>query len=93
VLCQYNLFFPVIAFYGYGSLCVSVSNKVLLFYRYSDGVDLNCGCPQRWAVNDGYGVDLLRKPHLIRDLVLQVKNRIPGPYTVSVKLRILEDLR
>lgn len=61
--------------------------------RYSDGVDLNCGCPQRWAVNDGYGVDLLRKPHLIRDLVLQVKNRIPGPYTVSVKLRIMEDLR
>ena len=21
---------------------------------YVDGVDLNCGCPQRWAIKEGY---------------------------------------
>ena len=27
---------------------------------YCDGVDLNCGCPQRWAIQDGFGCCLLR---------------------------------
>ncbi|CAG2063641.1 unnamed protein product, partial [Timema podura] len=60
---------------------------------YSDGVDLNCGCPQRWAMKDGYGADLLSKPELIRDLVLSVRNRIPRPFSVSVKVRLLPDVR
>ncbi|XP_044005771.1 tRNA-dihydrouridine(20a/20b) synthase [NAD(P)+]-like [Aphidius gifuensis] len=63
-----------------------------LIYPYSNGVDLNCGCPQRWAIKDGYGVDLLSKPELIRDLVLQVRNKIKSPFTVSVKIRILKDI-
>lgn len=24
----------------------------------SDGVDLNCGCPQRWAIQEHYGLTL-----------------------------------
>ncbi|XP_012267159.2 tRNA-dihydrouridine(20a/20b) synthase [NAD(P)+]-like isoform X2 [Athalia rosae] len=60
---------------------------------YAGGVDLNCGCPQRWAMKSGYGVDLLGKPELVRDLVLQVRNRIPPPFTVSVKIRLLKDIR
>lgn len=60
---------------------------------YAGGVDLNCGCPQRWAIKDGYGVDLLTKPQLVKDLVLQVRNRIPPPFTVSVKIRLLKDIR
>ncbi|XP_066995039.1 tRNA-dihydrouridine(20a/20b) synthase [NAD(P)+]-like [Anabrus simplex] len=59
----------------------------------SNGVDLNCGCPQRWAMKEGYGADLLYKPDLLRDIVLQVRNRISLPYTVSVKIRILDDIR
>lgn len=59
---------------------------------YCDGVDLNCGCPQRWAMKGGYGADLLRKPELVRDLVSQVRNRIPSPFTVSVKIRLLSDI-
>lgn len=60
---------------------------------YSNGVDLNCGCPQRWALKDGYGADLLTKPQLVKDLVSQVRNRIPKPFTVSVKIRILKDIK
>ncbi|KAL7298398.1 hypothetical protein TKK_0008594 [Trichogramma kaykai] len=60
---------------------------------YSNGVDLNCGCPQRWAMNDGYGADLLSKPQLVKDLIQQVRNRIPKPFTVSVKIRLLKDMK
>uniref|UniRef100_A0A1B6M4W7 tRNA-dihydrouridine(20a/20b) synthase [NAD(P)+] n=1 Tax=Graphocephala atropunctata TaxID=36148 RepID=A0A1B6M4W7_9HEMI len=60
---------------------------------YCDGVDLNCGCPQRWAMKEGYGSALLHKPELIRDLVLQLRNRIPKPFSVSVKIRLLSELR
>jgi len=56
-------------------------------------VDLNCGCPQRWAMKEGYGADLLRKPELVSDLVYQVRNHISRPFTVSVKIRLLQDIR
>mmetsp|Transcript_45236 Transcript_45236/g.117089 ORF Transcript_45236/g.117089 Transcript_45236/m.117089 type:complete len:159 (-) Transcript_45236:597-1073(-) len=29
------------------------------------GIDLNCGCPQKWAINDGIGSALLSQPELI----------------------------
>ncbi|XP_072767226.1 tRNA-dihydrouridine(20a/20b) synthase [NAD(P)+]-like [Anoplolepis gracilipes] len=60
---------------------------------YCNGVDLNCGCPQRWAMKEGYGADLLKKPELVRDLVYEIRNRIPRPFTVSVKIRLLKDIR
>jgi len=62
-------------------------------FRFSDGVDLNCGCPQRWAMKEGYGAHLLTKPELIRDIVLQVRNRVSDTYSVSVKLRLLDSSR
>ncbi|KPI97891.1 tRNA-dihydrouridine synthase 4-like [Papilio xuthus] len=47
-----------------------------LVYPYADGVDLNCGCPQRWAMKDGYGCALLSKPEVIHELV-KVHGRTP----------------
>lgn len=61
--------------------------------RYADGVDLNCGCPQRWAMKDGYGADLLEKPELVHDMIYQVKNRTQKPFTVSAKIRLLKDIQ
>ncbi|XP_071450183.1 tRNA-dihydrouridine(20a/20b) synthase [NAD(P)+]-like [Hetaerina americana] len=60
---------------------------------YSDGVDLNCGCPQRWAIKEGYGSSLLKNPELVRDIVLRVRNTLPSPYSVSVKIRLLDEHR
>lgn len=60
---------------------------------YSDGVDLNCGCPQRWAMKDGYGAQLLTQPETIRDMVRQVRNRVSDRYSVSVKIRLLDEDR
>ena len=56
-------------------------------------MDLNCGCPQRWAMKEGYGANLLSKPQLIKDLIYQVRSHIPNPFTVSVKIRILKDIK
>lgn len=64
-----------------------------LLYPYADGVDLNCGCPQRWAIHDGYGCALLETPEVIFNLVRNVKNQCSSNFSVSVKLRIFNDLK
>lgn len=71
-----------------------LANAAELVYRYSDGVDLNCGCPQRWAMAEGYGAHLLAHPELVRDMVHQTRNRISDPsFTTSVKIRVCSDIR
>ncbi|KAM9407812.1 LOW QUALITY PROTEIN: tRNA-dihydrouridine(20a/20b) synthase [NAD(P)+]-like [Salvelinus alpinus] len=61
---------------------------------FSDGVDLNCGCPQRWAMLEGYGACLFNKPELVKDMVRHVRNQVDNPnYTATIKIRIHKDLR
>ncbi|XP_067155478.1 tRNA-dihydrouridine(20a/20b) synthase [NAD(P)+]-like [Apteryx mantelli] len=61
---------------------------------FADGIDLNCGCPQRWAMAEGYGASLINKPELVRDMVRHVRNQIDNPrFSVSIKIRIHEDLK
>ncbi|XP_040902160.1 B-cell receptor-associated protein 29-like isoform X2 [Toxotes jaculatrix] len=61
---------------------------------FSDGVDLNCGCPQRWAMSAGYGACLINKPELVKDMVRHVRNQVDNSnYTASIKIRIHKDLR
>ncbi len=58
-----------------------------------DAVDLNCGCPQRWAMSDGYGAQLLRHPELIADMVATATRRCPA-LPIAIKIRIsATDLR
>lgn len=64
-----------------------------LVFPYADGVDLNCGCPQRWAIRDGYGCALLSKPEVVHDMVKEVRNSLPSDFSISVKIRILEDIK
>lgn len=68
-------------------------SNIIILFRYCDGIDLNCGCPQRWALNDGYGAQLLKNPEIIKDCVRQFRNRFPNNKTISVKLRLLADNR
>lgn len=63
-----------------------------------DGVDLNCGCPQRWAIQDGIGAHLMTKPELVVEMVREAKARSSkrpngGAVRVSVKIRIHDDLK
>ncbi|XP_048466545.1 tRNA-dihydrouridine(20a/20b) synthase [NAD(P)+]-like [Rhincodon typus] len=58
---------------------------------FADGVDLNCGCPQRWAIAEGYGACLINKPELVQDMVRQVRNQVEHPnFSVSIKIRSLD---
>lgn len=61
-----------------------------LIYPYADGVDLNCGCPQTWAIAKGYGCALLKqRPEVVKDYVLQIRNALPSNFSVSAKIRLL----
>ncbi|CAL8101024.1 unnamed protein product [Calicophoron daubneyi] len=48
-----------------------------LLAPYCEGIDLNCGCPQRWALQSGLGSALLRKPELVADLVSAARKVVP----------------
>ena len=64
--------------------------------RYSDGCDLNCGCPQRWALQEGYGACLIHRPEHVADMISQTRRAVGdvgGNYITSVKIRIHKDIR
>ncbi|XP_046850560.1 tRNA-dihydrouridine(20a/20b) synthase [NAD(P)+]-like isoform X1 [Xenia sp. Carnegie-2017] len=64
-----------------------------LIVPFSDGVDMNCGCPQRWAMKAGYGAYLIQNPQLIEDMVKQTKQRVPNDFPISIKIRIHHNTR
>ena len=57
---------------------------------YVQGIDLNCGCPQRWAIKSGYGAALIEKPELVHAMVRSVRNVTTLP--VSIKIRVKDDI-
>lgn len=57
---------------------------------YVDGVDINCGCPQEWAIKKGLGSGLLRMPNRMSDFVKSLKRTLPGNVSVSTKIRCLK---
>ncbi|XP_034081368.1 tRNA-dihydrouridine(20a/20b) synthase [NAD(P)+]-like isoform X3 [Gymnodraco acuticeps] len=72
----------------------TLADSACVVAPFSDGVDLNCGCPQRWATSAGYGACLINKPELVKDMVTHVRNQVDNPnYTASIKIRIHKDLR
>lgn len=62
-----------------------------LVSNFCNGVDLNCGCPQGWALREGIGACLIDKPEFVSDLVHQTKNQVRSDLLVSVKIRIHSD--
>ncbi|XP_060759844.1 tRNA-dihydrouridine(20a/20b) synthase [NAD(P)+]-like isoform X1 [Neoarius graeffei] len=72
----------------------TLATAACLVAPFSDGVDLNCGCPQRWAMAEGYGACLINKPQIVKDMVRHVRNQVDNPnYAVSIKIRIHKDVR
>lgn len=64
-------------------------------YNYSDGVELNCGCPQKWAIQEGIGSALIEKNDLILEMVKETRKRLnyDSQFTVAVKIRLHPDLK
>lgn len=83
---------PLIVQFG-AHTAIDFAKAAEMVQPYCDGVDLNCGCPQSWAIQEGIGCGLMRKPELVRDMVLAVKERCGKDFCVSVKIRIHNDLQ
>jgi tRNA-dihydrouridine synthase 4 len=64
-----------------------------LIEPWVDGVNLNCGCPQSWAIKEGIGCQLMEEPERVAEIVSAAKALL-GPLgkSVSVKIRIAKDL-
>ncbi|KAL7421808.1 tRNA dihydrouridine synthase [Cryptotrichosporon argae] len=71
----------------------SLADAAELLSPYVDGVDLNCGCPQKWAYAEGIGCALLRRPEQVADMVRAVHDRLGWDWPVSIKIRIDPDLK
>lgn len=64
-----------------------------MLYGHCEGIDLNCGCPQRWVNALNYGDILMKQPELLADIVLQARRAIPdNDFSISVKTRVFNDL-
>lgn len=64
-----------------------------LISPYCNGVDLNCGCPQRWALKEGIGACLINNAEFVCDVVKQTRAKVNNPnFSTSVKIRIHNDL-
>jgi tRNA-dihydrouridine synthase 4 len=69
------------------------ANAAEIAAPFVDGIDLNCGCPQRWALQEGIGAKLMHvDPEHLRDMIQQARNRSVNT-PISVKIRIYEDRR
>ncbi|KAG0640838.1 hypothetical protein HOY80DRAFT_776458 [Tuber brumale] len=83
---------PLIAQFGAHS-SIDFSRAAELVKPYADGVNLNCGCPQTWAIQEGIGCKLMRQPQLVKEMVRATKDRCGEDFCVSIKIRVHHDLR
>ena len=63
-----------------------------LIEPWVSGVDLNCGCPQSWALKEGIGCSLMSNAELVADMVRAAKSRLDPSKSVSCKIRVHKDL-
>ncbi|KAG0029024.1 tRNA-dihydrouridine(20a/20b) synthase [NAD(P)+]-like protein [Podila clonocystis] len=70
---------------------VDLANAAELAAPYVSGIDINCGCPQKWAIQEKIGSHLMSDPDTVRDMIRQTKARVDVP--CSIKIRIHRDLR
>uniref|UniRef100_A0A6B2L820 tRNA-dihydrouridine synthase n=1 Tax=Arcella intermedia TaxID=1963864 RepID=A0A6B2L820_9EUKA len=61
-----------------------------MFKGHIDGVDLNCGCPQSFAMEKGYGAGMLNDAQNLIQVCSEIVQNIS--YPLSVKLRIYQDV-
>lgn len=60
---------------------------------YAQGIEINCGCPQRWAIKDGIGAAMCEKPQLVKEMVWETRKRLGNDFPVLVKIRLRSDMR
>lgn len=72
---------------------IHFSESARMVEKFCDGVDLNCGCPQKWALKEGIGACLIDKPEFVSDVVKQTRRKVSNSnFAVSTKIRIHDDI-
>jgi len=54
---------------------------------YAHGVDINCGCPQKWANEDKIGAWLSGQPEIVKDMVRKTRELTNVPVSIKIRLR------
>ncbi|KAJ1969840.1 tRNA dihydrouridine synthase [Dispira parvispora] len=70
---------------------VHLADAAELVAPWADAIDINCGCPQRWAYAEQLGAYLMEQPELVRDMVRMCKARVNKPCVI--KIRVHKDLK
>jgi len=55
--------------------------------NYAHGIDINCGCPQRWASEDKIGAWLSGQPEIVKDMVRKTRELTNVPVSIKIRLR------
>ncbi|PVU97151.1 hypothetical protein BB561_000732 [Smittium simulii] len=66
------------------------SEAAELVAPYVDALDLNCGCPQKWAIKEEIGSFLLEEPERVADMIRAVKNRVDIQCSIKIRKHIDE---
>ncbi|KAI0139328.1 dihydrouridine synthase 4-like protein [Xylariaceae sp. FL1272] len=98
---------PTIVQFGANSP-MEISRASSLVAPFTNGVDLNCGCPQSWACASTLGAALMEQREVVRDMLVMARQQLrddgwavgidkdvddPKGRSVSVKIRVHRDLR
>jgi nifR3 family TIM-barrel protein len=51
----------------------------------SDAIDINMGCPAKQVVEAGAGVDLMRFPEKVKEILTRVRREVKGPLTIKIR--------
>lgn len=82
---------PLVAqFTGNRPVELGIAAKVVA--EHVDGIDLNCGCPQAWAVKKKIGGYLSSHPEIVKEMVKEVREVKPD-LLMSIKIRLDKDFR
>lgn len=71
---------------------VEFARAATLISPWVNGVDLNCGCPQSWAIKEGIGCHLISDAEKVAAMVVAAKQALGPTKSVSVKIRIHKDI-
>ncbi|KAL2355361.1 tRNA-dihydrouridine synthase-like protein 4-like protein [Cryomyces antarcticus] len=74
---------PLIAQFG-ASCPLEFARAASLVQPYVSGDDLNCGCPQGWAFQEGLGASLMRHRGRVSEMVRQAKERCGKDFCVKL---------
>lgn len=76
---------PLVAQFGSNN-AHELAKAAAMIQEHVDGIDINMGCPQRWAMRDGMGAALLRDVETVRNMVRLVTSATSLPFSAKIRV-------